>query len=200
MLWQPANVQRRLEIEALENIQRRRSFNAIFCCMLAAFLLDQTNTFDHQTKRKKKAKMNVFFPSLLDVVQVCFRRSVWVPHTGERPEGVPETSTSQTVSVFVCTGFSVTVCVCVCVFLFSHAYLRTSSPLCSFLSCSTVDDCPPNQKVSLLVCNVPIPPFKSQLSNGRKSSKKHTRVFIATPTAFFFNCIWYQCEHAHSFA
>lgn len=40
---------------------------------------------------------NISFLCLSDSVQVCFRRSVRVPHIGERPEGVSETSASQTV-------------------------------------------------------------------------------------------------------
>lgn len=90
--------------------------------------------------------------SLSDPVQVCFRRSVWVSHAGERPKGVPETSAPQTVSVFVpaqglCSPHWILLpshCVC----FFPHAYLHPFSLLCLFLSCSTVDDCPPNQKVS----------------------------------------------------
>lgn len=82
---------------------------------------------------------------LLDLVQVCFRRPVRVPHTGERPEGVSKTSASQTVSPFVCLNrcdsqiipfknvISMTFCACVIFRIFLHSCILLIA-VCYFLA------------------------------------------------------------------
>lgn len=124
--------------------QKTKEFRSYSCSQLPPFLIINQQVLT----RDCVCDFIGSLLSLTDPVQVCFRRSVWVPHAGERPEGVPETSASQTVSVFVlCIKYDC-LSLCVCEYLFSHAYLHPSSLLCLFLSYSTVDDCPPNQKVS----------------------------------------------------
>lgn len=79
-----------------------------------------------------------------DPLQVRVGGPLRVPHAGEGPEGVPEAPETQTVSV---QHLDARVLCLLC--LRVSPSLPSISPLLplTVYPCSTVDDCPPNQKV-----------------------------------------------------